>query len=82
MATTMCNNHSTLKYFWAEAISIPYELWKGRKPIISYFHPFGCNVSSKIPRITLETLTLNVILESYLDTLNCARNIECTTLEP
>jgi len=40
------------------------------------------NVSSKIPRITLETLTLNVILESYLDTLNCARNIECTTLEP
>ena len=20
----------------------PYELWKGRKPNISYFHPFGC----------------------------------------
>ena len=21
----------------------PYELWRGRKPNISYFHPFGCN---------------------------------------
>ena len=20
----------------------PYELWKNRKPNISYFHPFGC----------------------------------------
>ena len=20
----------------------PYELWKGKKPNISYFHPFGC----------------------------------------
>ena len=21
----------------------PYELWKGKKPIISYFHVFGCD---------------------------------------
>lgn len=21
----------------------PYELWKNKKPNISYFHPFGCN---------------------------------------
>ena len=26
MATTMCNNHSTLKYFWAEAINTAYYL--------------------------------------------------------
>jgi len=23
----------------------PYELWKGRKPNISYFKPFGCECS-------------------------------------
>ena len=22
----------------------PYEIWKGKKPNISYFHPFGCKV--------------------------------------
>ena len=22
----------------------PYEIWKGKKPNIPYFHPFGCKV--------------------------------------
>ena len=22
----------------------PYEIWKGKKPNISYFYPFGCKV--------------------------------------
>jgi len=40
---------------------------------------FDVNVSSQIPRITLENLTPNVIMESYLDTLNRPRHIECIT---
>ena len=25
-------------------LKAPYEIWKGKKPNISYFHPFGCKV--------------------------------------
>ena len=40
------------------------------------------SVSCQTPRITLEIFIPNVILESYLDTLNSPRHIECITQEP
>ena len=27
-----------------DKMKTPYEIWKGKKPNISYFHPFGCKV--------------------------------------
>jgi len=53
----MLLDHSLPNHFWAEGVSTachilnrclirpilknPYELWKGKRPNISYFHPFG-----------------------------------------
>ncbi|GKE27652.1 retrovirus-related pol polyprotein from transposon TNT 1-94, partial [Tanacetum coccineum] len=44
-ARTMLADSLLPTTFWAEAVSTPYELLFGHKPIISYIRPFGCHVT-------------------------------------
>jgi len=42
MARTMLNDNSKQNLHKTYLKKTLYELWKGQKPNISYFHPFGC----------------------------------------
>jgi len=41
MVRTMIHENNLAKHFWAKAVNIAYELFRGRKPNISYFHQLG-----------------------------------------
>jgi len=61
----------------------PYELWKGRKPNISYFHPFGLkcfilNTKDNLGKIDLKSE--NGIFLGYFETSNAFRVYNSRTL--
>ncbi len=55
----------------------PYELWKGRKPNIAYFHVFGCKfyiLNNK--EAILRNLMLNLVKKYFLVIQQIAKHIE------
>ena len=52
----------------------PYELWKGRKSNISYFHLFGCKCFILNTKDNLENFIHRVMMEHFLDTLKHLRH--------
>lgn len=59
---------------------IPYELWKSKRPNISYFHPFGCKCFvHNNDKDNLESLILGVMKVYFLATQTLAELVGFTT---
>ncbi|RDY04463.1 hypothetical protein CR513_11830, partial [Mucuna pruriens] len=57
----------------------PYELWKGRQPNISYFHPFRCDSFILNNKDNLGKFEPNLIREDSLDTQQRSKHIKSIT---
>ena len=60
----------------------PYELWKNKKPNISYFKVFGCKCFILNTKDNLENLMQNRMLEFSLVTQLQVKLVEFSTKEP
>ena len=60
----------------------PYELWKNKKPNISYFKVFGCKCFILNTKYNLENLMQNRMLEFSLVTQLQVKLFEFLTKEP
>ena len=57
----------------------PYELWKNRKPNISYFHPFGCTCFILNTKETLNKFDSKAQKCFLLGYSKCSKAIEYIT---
>ena len=69
-------------YFRPDTKKTPYELWRGKKPVVKYFRIFGSECYILRDCENFEKFDPKVIKGSFLDTLHQVEPTEYTISEP